>query len=191
MRRPVLPFGLLTLKSEINTRNLKLKLKDLSKLRAQDYIHVSFSANMVLMSQNTLRADARRQKFHDAITAALSTGAATLTKFVESNVIIRDLLLDALRHDPEYQVLPIFLVFIQWKLLICMVVDRRDGDVLDEDLPGDSSSQRIYLRQQPHGGDWTASAYSKCSIDRFRLRQRTVGEVRLHDQEGCQWWAEQ
>jgi acetyl-CoA carboxylase/biotin carboxylase 1 len=109
--RPVVPIGL-PIRHEVNTRNLKLRLKDVSKLRQQDYIHVSFSANLVLMSQNTLKADARRQKFHDAITSALSTGEgvgegermAILKKFVETNVIIRDLILDALRHDPEYQI---------------------------------------------------------------------------------------
>ena len=110
-QRPSLPMGV-PLKNEINTRNLKLRLTALARLRQPVYSHVSFVANMVLMKQYTLKPEQRRQRMHETIMAALTTGepvghgdrALHIKKFVDGNIVVRDLLIDALRNDRDYQI---------------------------------------------------------------------------------------
>lgn len=100
------------IRHELNTRGVKLLLRELAKLRQPVYIHVSFTANLVIINQNNVRPESRRQRLHEAVTSALTTGdhvgegdrQATLRRFVESNVVIRDLVLDALREDKDYRV---------------------------------------------------------------------------------------
>ena len=110
-QRPALPMGV-PLKNEINTRNLKLRLTALARLQQPMYSHVSFVANLVLMKQYTLKPEQRRVRMHETIMAALTTGeavghgdrAAHIKKFVDANIIVRDLLIDALRNDRDYQI---------------------------------------------------------------------------------------
>lgn len=109
-KRPELPAGV-GLRTELHTRKLKAKLTDLSKLRQSDYSSVAFSANLLLMDQFSLSAETRRQRLHDAVIAALTTGdpvgfgerVEKLEKFIDSNIDIRDLIVDSLRHDSDYQ----------------------------------------------------------------------------------------
>jgi len=100
------------IRSEINIRQLKNRLTDLSKLRQNSYSQVSFGANLLLMEQYSLKAELRRQRLDETINAALSTGDPVgigdrldhMSKFVRSNIVIRDLLLDALQHDKDYRI---------------------------------------------------------------------------------------
>lgn len=109
-KRPDLPNGL-TLKTELQTRKLKARLTELSKFRQSAYSHVSFVSNLMLMDQFSLSAESRRQRLHEAVIAALTTGdpvgygdhVEEIKKFVDSHLIIRDLIVDALRHDSDYQ----------------------------------------------------------------------------------------
>ena len=67
---------------------------------------------MVLMKQYTLKPEQRRQRMHETIMAALTTGepvghgdrALHIKKFVDGNIVVRDLLIDALRNDRDYQI---------------------------------------------------------------------------------------
>jgi len=110
-QRPAVPMGL-SIRNEINIRQLKARLGDLAKLHQTAYSQVSFSANLVLMEQYSLLPELRRQRLDEAIVAALSTSdavgsgdrVAQMKKFVETNIVIRDLLLDALRHDKDYRI---------------------------------------------------------------------------------------
>ena len=100
------------LRGDMNTRGVKIVLRDLSKLRQAAYIHVSFTANLILINQNNLRPEVRRQRLHETVTTALTTGEPVgkgdrhniLKKFVDSNVVIRDLLLESMRHDKDYRI---------------------------------------------------------------------------------------
>jgi hypothetical protein len=75
------------------------------------YSHISFRASLVLMNQYTLKPEQRRRLMHDAVSKALQTGeppgqgdrAVHFKKFIESNVVVRDLFLEALRNDKDYQ----------------------------------------------------------------------------------------
>lgn len=109
--RPKLPAGI-TVRNEVSCRNLKIKLADLSKLQQSVYSHVSLNANLLLMEQKSMPIEKRRQRLNDAIISALSTGdpigvegdrVAEINKFIDSNVTIRDLFLDSLQQDREYQ----------------------------------------------------------------------------------------
>ena len=103
------------MKNEINARNLKVRLTTVARLIQPMYSHVSFVANLVLMKQYSLKPEARRQRMHDAIISALTTGESVghgdrsnhLKKFVDSNVVVRDLLVDALRNDSNVRVISI------------------------------------------------------------------------------------
>ena len=109
--RPNPPAGV-SIRSELNTRSLKLRLADLAKMRDTRYSHVSFLANLALMEQYSIKPEVRRQRLDEAITAALTTGdrvgegdrVQILKKFGESNIVIRDLLFDALRHDKDFRI---------------------------------------------------------------------------------------
>jgi acetyl-CoA carboxylase / biotin carboxylase 1 len=110
-QRPAYPPGV-PVKFDINTRNLKLRLTALARLKQPMYSHVSFVANLVLMKQYSLKPEQRRRLMHEAISEVLTTGEAAghpdrvahFKKFIESNVVIRDLLLEALRNDKDYQI---------------------------------------------------------------------------------------
>ena len=103
------------MKNEINARNLKVRLTTVARLIQPMYSHVSFVANLVLMKQYSLKPEARRQRMHDAIISVLTTGESVghgdrsnhLKKFVDSNVVVRDLLVDALRNDSNVRVISI------------------------------------------------------------------------------------
>eukprot|EP01033_Poteriospumella_lacustris_P007091 gene7093-5101_t len=109
-KRPELPANI-PLRLDLHTRKLKPKLTELSKLRQGIYSSVAFAANLLLMDQFSMSSDNRRQRLHDAMIAALTTGdpvgfgdrVEEVQKFVDSNVVIRDLIIDALRHDSDYQ----------------------------------------------------------------------------------------
>ena len=109
--RPAYPIGV-PIKYDINTRNLKIRLTAVARLKQPMYSHVSFVANLVLMKQYTLKPEQRRRLMNEAITAVLSTGervghadrVAQFKKFHASNVVIRDLLLEGLRNDKDYQI---------------------------------------------------------------------------------------
>jgi acetyl-CoA carboxylase/biotin carboxylase 1 len=99
------------LRSDLNIRQLKRRLTELSALNQPVYSHVALSANLVLMEQYTLTLDQRRHRLNEVITAALLSGdpvgkgerALHLQTFAETNIAIRDLLLECLGHDREYQ----------------------------------------------------------------------------------------
>ena len=109
--RPVYPVGV-PIKYDITTRNLKIRLTAIARLKQPMYSHVSFVANLVLMKQYSLKPEQRRRLMHEAITAVLTTGeqaghsdrVAQFKRFIESNVVIRDLLIESLRNDRDYQV---------------------------------------------------------------------------------------
>jgi hypothetical protein len=140
-QRPKVPAGV-PLRYEINTRNLKLRLRDLAKLHMQSYIHVSFTANLVLMNQNIMRPETRRQRLHDTITSALTTGenvgesdrVAILKKFVDSNIVIRDLLIESLRNDTEYQIAAMELYLMKLYQTNHVLKDLSCGYHLSEDM---------------------------------------------------------
>jgi len=110
-QRSKMPTGF-PLKSELNIRHLKLRLSDISKLRQQVYSHVALAANLVIMEQYTMTIDQRRQRLNEVIGAALASGdpigtgdrSALMQKFAETNIAIRDLLLESLGHDIDYQI---------------------------------------------------------------------------------------
>ena len=110
-QRPSYPAGV-PIKFDIHARFLKIRLTALARLRQPMYSHVSFIANLVLMKQYSLKPEQRRRLMHDAITSVLTTGepvghsdrVSQFKKFIESNVVIRDLLFEALRNDKDYQI---------------------------------------------------------------------------------------
>ena len=97
------------IRNEINIRQLKARLSDLTKLNQSVYSHVSFSTNLLLMEQYGLKPELRRARLDEAIVSALNSNEPiggtervnTMKKFVDSNIVIRDLLLDALATDKE------------------------------------------------------------------------------------------
>lgn len=109
-KRPELPPGIV-LKTENHSRKLKVKLGELAKLAQPVYSHISFAANLLMMDQFSVSLENRRQKFTEAVIAALATGEALgegervdhLNKFIDSNLVARDLLIDALHNDHDYQ----------------------------------------------------------------------------------------
>lgn len=110
-QRPKYPSGI-PLIHEINPRNLKVKLIELSRLRQSVYSRLSFAANIALMKQNTLTVDQRRTRLHEVLVQALSTGDKIgcgervhyMKSFVESNIAILDLFTESMQEDPEYQI---------------------------------------------------------------------------------------
>ncbi len=110
IKRPEVPPGV-AIRNELNTRKLKAKVTELSKLRQSAYGHISFSANLLLVDQFNLSTEVRRQKLNDTIVAALTTGdpvgfgdrVEEMKKFIDNNLVIRDLILDSLRQDSDYQ----------------------------------------------------------------------------------------
>jgi len=111
IQRPASAKGI-PVRNEINLRNLKIRLGDIANLRTETYSHVSFKANLVLMKQYSLKPEQRRQSLHDVITSALLTGDSVgcgdrkdiMKKFIESNLVFRDLLIEQLHHDKDYQI---------------------------------------------------------------------------------------
>lgn len=107
--RPKMPKGV-PLRLEMNIRNLKTRLTELSKLREGVYSRISFSANLGLMDQNSMSYEKRRDKLQDVIVEALTTGdeagqgerVTCLTKFVESGVAIKDLFFESMNQDRDY-----------------------------------------------------------------------------------------
>jgi acetyl-CoA carboxylase/biotin carboxylase 1 len=99
------------IRNKINLRNLKLRLTELSKLRNPFNSHVALTASLILMEQYTMSPEQRRIKLNEALIAALTTGDPVGTgdrvdhmkRFVDANIGIRDLLLESLRQDRDYQ----------------------------------------------------------------------------------------
>ena len=98
--------------AKYNIRNLKMHLTALSNLRAAAISHVSFGANLLLMQQYSVTTAHRREKLNFAINEALTSGdplgfgerVAVMKKFAESSVAIRDLTIESLNLDPDYQI---------------------------------------------------------------------------------------
>merc|ERR1711871_863100 len=99
------------IRNEINIRQLKTRLLEISKLRQSVYSHVSFSTNLLVMEQYGLKPELRRARLDEAIVSALNSNdpiggqdrVSTMKKFVDSNIVIHDLLLDALATDKDYR----------------------------------------------------------------------------------------
>ena len=136
--RPKVPKGI-PLRLEMNFRNLKARLLELSKLREGVYSRISFAANLGLMDQQTMSYEKRRDKLQDTIVEALTTGdeagqgerVTCLTKFIESGVAIKDLFFDSLAQDRDYVIAFMELYLrrvyqkthnLQVKLLLCVSV---------------------------------------------------------------------
>lgn len=110
-QRPKFPAGIPLIK-EVNARNLKVKLTELTRLRRDEYSRISFAANLALMRQSELTKEQRRMRIHEVLVEALSTGdaigsgdrAVILRRFVESNMAIRDLFEESMHEDSEYQI---------------------------------------------------------------------------------------
>lgn len=108
---PKLPTGVF-IREEINIRQLKLRLTDLAKLRQNVYSHVSFTTNLLLMEQYAVKPEQRRQRLEEAVVASLNSDGEIgsedrvmrMKKFIESNIVIRDLLFNALQHDKDYRI---------------------------------------------------------------------------------------
>ena len=143
------PTGI-PLKLDLNARHLKLRLNDLSNLRQTVYSHVALAANLVVMEQYTLTKEQRRQRVNEAITTALSTGdpvgagdrAVLIRKFAESNIAIRDLLLESLRNDRDYQV-----AFIELYLQKLYQKTHRLTNITSGDaLLGEQNDSAVWLK---------------------------------------------
>ena len=98
--------------AKFSTRNLKVRLRGLSELKQAGFSHVSFAANLLLMQQYAVTIDNRRGKLHEVINEALTSGdplghgdrLAAMKKFAESSVAIRDLTIESLQLDIDYQI---------------------------------------------------------------------------------------
>lgn len=107
---PRLPNGI-TIRNDINLRNFKVKLTSLSQLRMGVYSHIAYAANLMVIEHYSESTEARRQKVDDAIVAVLTSHNANqssepsnhLKKLIDSNIIIRDLIIEALQRDLDYQ----------------------------------------------------------------------------------------
>ena len=110
-QRPKFPVGIPLIK-EVNARNLKVKLTELTRLRQDEYSRISFAANLALMRQSELTREQRRTRIHEVLVEALSTGddigtgdrVVVMRRFVETNMAIRDLFTECMREDSEYQI---------------------------------------------------------------------------------------
>eukprot|EP01038_Epipyxis_sp_PR26KG_P010409 gene10409-13983_t len=110
-KQPELPVGI-TIRNELQTRKLKIKLTHLAKLERPIYARISFAANLLLIDQFSLSIENRRDRLNECIVSCLSTGESIgggdrinqMKKFIDSNIVIRDLFIDSLRHDPDYQI---------------------------------------------------------------------------------------
>merc|ERR1711871_475139 len=130
------------IRTELNLRHLKRRLTELSTLKQSVYSHVALSANLVLMEQYTLTIDQRRQRLNDVVTAALVTGdpvgtgdrAHLLKEFAESNIAIRDLLLESLKNDRDYQIAFIELYLRKIYQKTHNLANMSCGHTLTEDL---------------------------------------------------------
>lgn len=100
------------LQNEINIRNFKLKLTELTKLSHHIYSDVSFTSNLLIMSQYGVSDESRYEKLNDSITQALSMGNKigevdrlnVMKKFIDYNIVIRDILFKCFHHDIDYQI---------------------------------------------------------------------------------------
>lgn len=110
-QRPKYPSGII-LRHELNVRNVKVRLHDLTKLRSPIYSHINFAANLVLMHQSILTVEQRKVRLHETLVQALSTGDKIgqgerfihMKKFMDSHISIRDLVTEAMLQDREYQI---------------------------------------------------------------------------------------
>jgi acetyl-CoA carboxylase / biotin carboxylase 1 len=95
-----------------NFRSFKSKLTALSQLRQKMYIHVSFNANLLLLEQSLTTYESRKTKLEEVIHQILecsinqesdnsSQRLLCMKRFLDMNIIIRDVLLDFLsvQHD--------------------------------------------------------------------------------------------
>ena len=110
-RRPEIPNGI-TIRHELNTRRMKSRLQALSRLHESNYTHISFSANLLLIDQLKLTVDNRLHLLDEAIVSALVSGdsignsdrISVMQRFIDSNIVFRDLLIPSLRRDADYQI---------------------------------------------------------------------------------------
>jgi acetyl-CoA carboxylase / biotin carboxylase 1 len=108
---PELPSGIF-IRNETNIRQLKMKLNELSKLRQSCYSSIAYGTNLILMEQYSLKAELRKQKLDEAVNDALVSGdkigfgdrLLCIEKFIQSNIIIRDILIHSLQHDKDYRI---------------------------------------------------------------------------------------
>eukprot|EP00598_Pedospumella_elongata_P008031 CAMPEP_0184968478 /NCGR_PEP_ID=MMETSP1098-20130426/1535_1 /TAXON_ID=89044 /ORGANISM="Spumella elongata, Strain CCAP 955/1" /LENGTH=2317 /DNA_ID=CAMNT_0027490097 /DNA_START=80 /DNA_END=7033 /DNA_ORIENTATION=- len=111
IKRPDIPLSI-AVRNELHTRKIQVHMTELSKLRESTYSHISFSANLLLIDQLKMTAETRAQRLDETIVAALTTGdpighgdrVEKIQKFINSNVVFRDILIPTLRHDPDYQI---------------------------------------------------------------------------------------
>jgi len=111
IKRPDIP-GSITVRNELHTRKIKLHLTEMAKLKESKYTHISFAANLLMIDQLKMTVEARRLRFDEAVVESLTTGdkigmpdrTAKMHTFINGNVVIRDILINALRHDADYQV---------------------------------------------------------------------------------------
>jgi len=109
--RPEVPSGI-TIRNELNTRRMKSKLQALARLHESNYTHISFTANLLLIDQLKLTLEKRRHLLDEAIVSALVSGdsignsdrVSVMQRFIDSNIVFRDILIPSLRRDADYQI---------------------------------------------------------------------------------------
>ena len=162
------------IRNEINIRQLKARLGELSKLRQSVYSHVSFSTNLLVMEQYGLKPELRRARLDEAIVTALSTGediggperVDVMKKFVDSNIVIRDLLLDSLATDKDYRIAAMELYIRKIYRSSHTLSNMTCGNCLNDE-PGHESSSWVRFQFTTKSITAFGSAEAKQQADRL------------------------
>ena len=139
IKRPDIPLTI-AVRDELHTRKIKLYMTELSKLRESTYSHISFSANLLLIDQLKMTAEARAERLDETIVTALTTGdtigygdrVAVMQKFINSNVVFRDVLIGSLRRDPDYQIAAIELYLRKIYQKTHNILNMNCGTIVDD-----------------------------------------------------------
>ena len=192
IKRPVVPKGII-IRSELNTRKIKLRLTELSKLRETLYSHISFSANLLLIEQLKPTAESRRQKLEEALNSALTANDATdrvsrLNRFVDSNVVFHDILVDTLSGDSDYNVAAMELYLRKIYQKTHDLMDFEGGT--DVDAESDAACMWVkfnfrtkYVEAVKDGKESGTSSYedlaslTRHEVERSMLRDRSGSEA--------------
>jgi acetyl-CoA carboxylase/biotin carboxylase 1 len=139
IKRPDIPLGI-AVRNELHTRKIKLYMTELSKLRESTYSHISFAANLLLIDQLKMTSETRAERLDEIIVTALTTGdpigqgdrVAVLNKFINSNVVFRDVLISSMRRDPDYQIAAIELYLRKIYQKTHNIISMNAGTIYDD-----------------------------------------------------------